>query len=88
MGIISRATESASGANGVVASAGLTAYSFSTLPWSSVATVLTICLTLFYLYGAIPRMWRTTVALKRGIFNKDWSLFQKLGDQPMQSKDE
>jgi hypothetical protein len=88
MGLISQATDTAA-ASGVkvVTSVAGTAYSLSSFPLSSVATVLTIGLTVVYLYGAMPRVWRTTVALKRGLFNKDWSLWQSLGNQPIQKED-
>jgi hypothetical protein len=88
MGIFSEAadTAAASGAK-VVSSVAGTAYGLSGFQFSTVATILTICLTLVYLYGAMPRVWRTTVALKRGLFNKDWSLWQSLGNQPIQKED-
>lgn len=87
MGLFSRAAESASGTQVVTSVAGA-AYSLSTLPLSTYVSAATLVLTLFYLFGALPRMWRTSVALKRGILNKDWSLWQKLGDQPTPTKDD
>lgn len=84
MGILSQATDTAT-ASGVkvVTSVAGTAYSLSSFPLSSIATLLTILLTIVYLYGAMPRVWRTTVALKRGLINKDWSQWKALGNQPL-----
>jgi len=89
MGLISQATDraAASGVQVATSAVGM-AYSLTSLPLSSYVSAATLVLTLFYLYGAIPRMWRTTVALKRGLINKDWSLFRKLGDQPTPTKDD
>jgi hypothetical protein len=55
---------------------------------AKVVTIATLLLTLFYIWGALPRVYRTAVALKRGLVNKDWSLWQKLGDQPTPTKDD
>ena len=89
MGLISQASENvaASGAK-VVTSAGTALYGLTSLPLSSVAAAVSILLSLIYIWGALPRMWRTAVGLKRGVFNKDWSLWQKLGDQPTPTKDD
>jgi flagellar biosynthesis protein FliP len=91
MDLLSKAADAADSASSgakVVASVAGTAYGLTSLPYTQIATGLTICLTLFYLVMAMPRMWRTIVALKRGVFNKDWSVWQKLGDQPAPNKDD
>jgi hypothetical protein len=80
----SSVSESASSAK-VVTSA---AFSVASLPFSTIASAAGLVLTLVYLWGAMPRFWRTTVALKRGLFNKDWSLWRKLGDQPQPMKED
>lgn len=67
----------------VATAAGTAMYSLTQLPLSSIAAAISIVLSLFYLWGALPRGARTAVALKRGLINKDWSLWRKLGDKPM-----
>jgi uncharacterized membrane protein (DUF485 family) len=76
--------ESASGTP-VVTSAAISAASF---PFSRVVSAAGFVLTLVYLWGAMPRFWRVTVAVKRGLFNRDWSLWRKLGDQPNPVKED
>lgn len=89
MGLFSEAADGAA-ASGVkvVTSIGGTAYGLAGLPLGTIVSVATLLLTLFYIWGALPRVYRTAVALKRGLFNKDWSLWQKLGDQPTPTKDD
>lgn len=77
-------SESASGTK-VVTSATVSVVSF---PFSTVVSAAGFVLTLVYLWGAMPRFWRVTVAVKRGLFNRDWSLWRKLGDQPTPMKED
>lgn len=89
MGLFDSATDAASAAPGKVAlSVAGSAYSFTGFQLSTVVSVATLVLTLFYLWGAMPRAWLTLVALKRGLFGHDWTLWQSLGKQPMQSKED
>lgn len=89
MGLFTQAADAAgASAVKVATSAAGTAYGISGLPLSSLVSVVTILLTLFYMWGALPRVWRTTVAMKRGLINKDWSLWDALGNQSIPSKDD
>jgi len=83
MGLLTQiaAAEPASGTQVATVLAG-TAYGMSPFPLSTIVSACTLVLTLFYIWGALPRVFRTAVALYRGVFRKDWSLWQKLGDQP------
>ncbi|CAJ0872900.1 hypothetical protein R6138_01881 [Ralstonia thomasii] len=82
MGLISDNTA----ASGVQAGAavGTAAYSMTNLPWSTIAAVISVVVSLVYLWGALPRWCKTTAAFCRGVFHRDWSEWKKLGDQPMQ----
>ncbi|CAB3795435.1 hypothetical protein LMG28138_03879 [Pararobbsia alpina] len=87
MGIFSHASsvaESASGTN-IITSAAVSVASFQ---FSTIVSAAGFVLTLVYLWGALPRFWRVTVAVKRGLFNKDWSLWRKLGNQPTPMKED
>lgn len=84
MGLFRDAADTAAASSAKVASAAVPAmYSLAQLPLSSIAAAVSIFLSLVYVWGALPRAARTAVALKRGLFNKDWSLWRKLGDKPM-----
>lgn len=83
MGIIASAVQAASSTkNGVVAATVGTAWTLSGLPWSSIAAIGTTILSAFYFFTALPRIGRTAVAIKRGLFNHDWTLWKQLGEQP------
>lgn len=88
MGIVSQAADSAAASGAKVATvAAPAAYSFTALPLSTFAAGVSIALSLFYFWSLLPRIARTAVALKRGLINKDWSLWRKLGDQPPVQED-
>ncbi|MCA8314753.1 hypothetical protein LGN43_10710 [Burkholderia multivorans] len=89
MGIFQEAADSAAAsAVKVGAATGTALYGLTALPLSSYAAFASIVLSVFYIWGALPRVARTTVALKRGLFDKDWTLWRKLGDQPTPKKDD
>jgi hypothetical protein len=90
MGLFTQAADAAEAASGakVVTSVAGAAYGLAGLPLGTIVSIATLLLTLFYIWGALPRVYRTAVALKRGLINKDWSLWQKLGDQPTPTKDD
>ncbi|KGC37711.1 hypothetical protein DO62_5195 [Burkholderia pseudomallei] len=89
MGIFQEAADSAAASTAkVAASTGTALYGLSSLPLSSYAAFASIVLSVFYIWGALPRVARTAVALKRGVVDKDWSLWRKLGDQPAPKKDD
>jgi hypothetical protein len=90
MGLFTQAADKAVDASGVKIATSMagTAYGLAGLPLGTVVSIATLLLTLFYIWGALPRVYRTAVALKRGLVNKDWSLWQKLGDQPTPTKDD
>lgn len=84
MGLFRDAADTAAASGAKVASAAVPAmYSLTQLPLSSWAAIVSIVLSIVYGWGALPRAARTGVALKRGLVNKDWSLWRKLGDKPM-----
>lgn len=68
-----------------VAAAG---YSLTSLPLSQIAAAISILLSLVYMWGALPRWWKTTAAFLRGLRKGDMSEWRKLGDQPMQEREE
>lgn len=90
MDLFSQAADAADAVSGakVATSAAGAVYGLAGLPLGTYVSIATLLLTLFYIWGAMPRVWRTAVALKRGLFNKDWSLWQKLGDQPTPTKED
>ncbi|AOJ42719.1 hypothetical protein WJ23_33360 [Burkholderia lata] len=89
MGIFQEAADSAAASAGkVTVTTGTALYGITTLPLSSYAAALSIVLSVCYIWGALPRVARTAVALKRGLIDKDWSLWRKLGDQPTPTKDD
>ncbi|WDD93859.1 hypothetical protein Bsp3421_003960 [Burkholderia sp. FERM BP-3421] len=89
MGIFQEAADSAVASTAKVsAAAGTALYSLAGLPLSSYAAFASIVLSVCYIWGALPRVARTAVALKRGLINKDWSLWRKLGDQPTPKQDD
>lgn len=89
MGIFQGAADSAAASAGkVTVTTGTALYGLTALPLSSIAAGVSIVLSVCYIWGALPRVARTTVALKRGLFNQDWSLWRKLGDQPTPKKDD
>jgi hypothetical protein len=88
MSIFSQAADNAASGGKVVTSIAGTAYGLSSLPLSTYVSFATLVLTLFYVYNALPRLWRTSLALKRGLINKDWSLWQSLGNQPTPTKED
>ncbi|RQU14180.1 hypothetical protein DF152_17075 [Burkholderia cenocepacia] len=83
-------TVSSEVASGVQAASavGTAAYSITKLPLSEVAACVSILLSLVYMWGALPRWWRTTKAFFHGIRSRDMSEWEKLGDQPMQEKED
>jgi hypothetical protein len=84
MDIFREAADTAAASSAKVAATAVpVVYSFTQLPLSSYAAALSIVLSLVYLWGALPRFARTAVALKRGLVNRDWTLWRKLGDKPM-----
>jgi hypothetical protein len=85
--MIKEAAEAVSGVH-VAGAAGTAMYSLTSFPWSNVAAVLSVVLSLVYMWGALPRWWRTTVAFFHGVRTGDWSAWRKLGDQPMQEKED
>jgi len=89
MGIFQEAADSAAASAAKVGAAtGTALYSLTALPLSSYAAFASIVLSVCYIWGALPRVARTAVALKRGLIDKDWSLWRKLGDQPTPKKDD
>lgn len=76
--------EQASGTN-VIAGAGITVATFH---FSTLVSAAGFVLTLVYLWGAMPRFWRVSVAVYRGLFHRDWSLWDQLGNQPNPMKDD
>jgi hypothetical protein len=87
MGLLDHAysvAEKASGSN-VASAAAITAVTF---PYNIIISGTGFVLTLVYLWGAMPRFWRTCVAFKRGIVDRDWSLWKKLGNQPQIEKED
>ncbi|WP_320535268.1 hypothetical protein [Robbsia andropogonis] len=90
MGLFDSAREAATGATGgkVVTTVAGTAYGFSSFPLSTIVSIGTLVLTAFYIWSALPRVWRTAVALKRGLVNKDWSMWKELGKQPAVAKED
>jgi hypothetical protein len=84
MGLFRDAADTAAASSAKVAATAVPAmYSLTQLPLSSYAAAISIVLSLVYFWGALPRAARTAVALKRGLVNKDWTLWRKLGDRPM-----
>lgn len=84
MGIFKEAADTAAASGAKVVSVGVPAvYSLTQLPLSTYAAAASIVLSIMYFWGALPRFARTTQAIKRGLINKDWSLWDKLGDKPM-----
>jgi hypothetical protein len=85
MGILHDAADNAAASTAKAAvSVSSAAYSFTQLPLSTIAAAISIVVSLVYLWGALPRWYRTTTAFCRGLFRGDWSDWRKLGDQPMQ----
>lgn len=67
---------------------GTAVYSLTSLPLSEIAAAISILLSMVYMWGALPRWWKTTVAFWRGVRTGDFSAWRKLGDQPMQDKED
>jgi len=83
-------TVSSEVASGVHAASavGTAAYSVTHLPLSELAAAVSILLSLVYMWGALPRWWKTTKAFVHGIRARDMSEWEKLGEQPMQEKED
>lgn len=83
MGLISTAADNTA-ASGVQAgtAVGTAAYSLTGWSYSDIAAIVSIVVSIVFLWGALPRWWRTTYALYLGLFKHDWNLWDALGDRP------
>jgi hypothetical protein len=88
MGLLSNAADTAAASGAKVVTAAVPAvYSFTQLPLSSIAAAISILLSLVYMWGALPRWWKTTAAFMRGVRKGDMTEWRKLGDKPMKEED-
>jgi len=87
MGLLDHAQQVAERATGSNA-ASAAAISAATFPFNKLVSAAGFVLTLVYLWCAMPRFWRTTVALKRRIFNKDRTLWDSLSKQPVVERED
>lgn len=87
MGLFEHARDAAENASGasVVSAAAISA---STYHFNTAVSAAGFVLTLVYLWGAMPRFWRTTVAFKRWIINRDRTLWDALGNKPQIEKED
>lgn len=89
MSLMREAADTAAASGGkVVAASGTALYSLTQMPLSNIAAALSIVLSVVYLWGALPRWWKTTYAFYRGVRYGDWAGWGKLGDKPMKGDDD
>ncbi len=82
MGIVVDAADNAASSVKAATVVGTAAYSLTGWSYSDIAAVVSIVVSVVFLWGALPRAWRTTYALYLGLFKHDWNLWDALGDRP------